>query len=567
MGELGDLTNFLKESARPVQDLTWLDIDEDDYNELQRLPDWQKTIDCVPELQRLWDHKVTSNFHLEKKQAIKDKSFSKEVESFVKRKMMLGFQGKKLAEVLKSTLKPHVIQRNRKILEKVAEEHGLLGNVYIDPNAFESCNLGAKLLQKVSRELFVLKKKACFDCRFGTSGNCSKFGGKLVDSVEYTEEMFREYAKKLEGLGRVNKKVASDIYKNGDDFKEKIRSLFLHLGKPVRRETGVVDQAYHRREPIPIEKAGETMEKIEKMNKEAVKKVKRKEKVKALRELRSFLLNEVVKGKRGRALKESMIKKFGNGKIKELGDDLRKLIKDRPLLETCFVEAFRRQEKKSKKIRRGGIKVANKWGLKDLEDFKEKAKIALKKKVGIENLYKRLETFLGKPEVKRIINAAVEDLGTISANTIKDCRESKTFFPRVALIPEKKCETCICNNGLTCKSLGNQFLLNGYKVAADRISDCRGHIKLTKLNSKMILVAGKKCNGCIHNRKTKCGKLGVSFDNEQFNEYKIDISDEMDKAKEVQDYFENLKELDVEVGEKREVIKDEEISGLSEIVF
>ena len=56
MAELGDISSFIKEGS--VANLNWLDVNEQQYRELDLLP--KQNLDIAPDMQALWSHEDKS---------------------------------------------------------------------------------------------------------------------------------------------------------------------------------------------------------------------------------------------------------------------------------------------------------------------------------------------------------------------------------------------------------------------------------------------------------------------------------------------------------------------------
>ena len=52
MSNLKDISQFLEDESKSLADLDWLDVDLDEYNKYQKLP--QQNLDVIPDLEEQW---------------------------------------------------------------------------------------------------------------------------------------------------------------------------------------------------------------------------------------------------------------------------------------------------------------------------------------------------------------------------------------------------------------------------------------------------------------------------------------------------------------------------------
>jgi len=227
MPELGDLSNIFKSH---VPNLDWLDVDENVYRELERLP--KQNLNILPDLENMWStHEKAPVYFVpnvdlsafpefKPKERISSDQVIQTVAKHVKEKMMLGWDGEKVAAWIHAHVDAPTIGLCIPTFRKIAQEQGLLGTVYIDATHWSRCDQGeGEAIARLARQAkFVMGTKSkCSGCMFNSSGRCSKFQKELIfEVVPYTDALVGEYANAL----RVNAPTMAS-----SDPKERIRAL------------------------------------------------------------------------------------------------------------------------------------------------------------------------------------------------------------------------------------------------------------------------------------------------------------------------------------------------------
>lgn len=259
-----DISDFLKESS--LVDLSWLDVDEEAYRALDRLP--KQNWDCVPDLEALWRHenkpaeayipntgapKTLSD--LSQAHAI-TKTSSKDILKVARSLVMQTTNPGKIASVLRQKFDRESLVEARKVLSNVLSEIGLLGKVYINSSDFDDCHrgLGIELAQKYASEAkFVVAKLRCSGCIHASNGHCAIFHKKIVVDVPYTEAL----AEKVE---EVQKSRGYAITASEADPRERVRKAYLAkpmVVKGLETEKPIVDTSLNVRPVKPIVAATE----------------------------------------------------------------------------------------------------------------------------------------------------------------------------------------------------------------------------------------------------------------------------------------------------------------------
>jgi len=203
MADLGDLTNFLKEGS--VADLDWLDVDEQQYRDLDKLP--KQNLDISPDLQAMWDHKdqpagaylVPNKDKVPSLSALSEAHQGKQaaVEQVIKVARYTLMQTTNLGQLkqaLTSRFDTDLITNAKTALASVLRERGLLGRYYVSAADFTNCAQSSKTLTTFVRRYaadarFVVAKSDCQGCIHNSADTCGVFKKKIVLEVPYTPEL------------------------------------------------------------------------------------------------------------------------------------------------------------------------------------------------------------------------------------------------------------------------------------------------------------------------------------------------------------------------------------------
>lgn len=190
-----------------LANLKWLDVDPHD---LKNIPA-EKPASAIRELEDAWaeapaktDLHLVPNYEIPGKFASSSKTsldLTRDIVAFVKRDLMSGSSLKVAAENLKKTYPLEFIKKAEEPLREVFKEAGVLGNVYIDPSAFDTCKLGKDELSnrdKVAK--FAMKMDKCAGCIKNEGNFCSLFRKDLVDNVPY-DRVLPQYQRLLTARG------------------------------------------------------------------------------------------------------------------------------------------------------------------------------------------------------------------------------------------------------------------------------------------------------------------------------------------------------------------------------
>ncbi len=234
---LGDLSSILTNQS--VSDLSWLNVDEEEYRRHESLP--KQNLDIIPDLQKalsfedgLPHQTVVKPYVMVNSNPLDVPVASKEdmtvpIRNRTSRLIASGLSKKEVADRLKLEFSLPDIRLAKQEIESVFSESGLLGNVYIDSSAFPRCAVSKQeqkeALSSGKNALFVLSSSRCTGCVKNNCGVCSALGGKkIVDSIPYGPKLAASYAVKLASENR-----PIDIPKarvSSTDWKSRIQQAF-----------------------------------------------------------------------------------------------------------------------------------------------------------------------------------------------------------------------------------------------------------------------------------------------------------------------------------------------------
>jgi hypothetical protein len=204
MADLGDISGFLKEGS--VNNLEWLDVNEEDYRKLDTLP--KQNLDFAPDLEAAWNHKdaAPSTYLVPNKDVpstmgdlseVHGKLASEEVLRRVVKvarlALMQSTDPARFSDALKTRFDSWTLQAARPLLASILQERGLLGRYYIDAHDFPNCSKKSSKSEVdfVSRNAgtarFLQAKDQCLDCTHNAKSTCSVFHKEIVLEVPYSD--------------------------------------------------------------------------------------------------------------------------------------------------------------------------------------------------------------------------------------------------------------------------------------------------------------------------------------------------------------------------------------------
>ena len=193
-------------------DHSWLNVDLKAYD---NYPSDNNPVRIVPKLSELWNHapQTEGGISLIPNATVKplgvratdeDARAVDQIVREAKKAVMAGLTGKDLSKHLKARFSSRQLIMATEELKKVAEEVGLLGNVYVDVSAFNSYDEADQFLKmhrnRLARDLLLDTKNFSPNL---ISYLASSFHKNVVASVEYGEKLYKKYKDHLVAAGRI----------------------------------------------------------------------------------------------------------------------------------------------------------------------------------------------------------------------------------------------------------------------------------------------------------------------------------------------------------------------------
>jgi len=339
MSSLGDISGFMKDSGAKVPDLDWLQLD---VNNKDNIP-VPMNVEIVPQLEEAWGHdKVAGTTHLIENQSatynpsLEKKASDEDVKKVVdaaKIEIMRGSLGKELTEKLGSQFPQEVIVAAKDELKKVASEQGLLGSVYIDISPFNSCAEASRVLghNKIRMARYVVGEPKRHVCSSHATGVCKELKKKVISSMEYDEAVLNEYTThlKIAGLLSADEKVVS---------REGLRNAIIASKMPANKKQEPQKKQDSSETQIDASKLDESFAKH--LEKEAadIRKSYESDRFEEARPIVAFIQNEMLKGKIGNSLKESIQKNFPPDTIEKFSAEIKKIASLQGLMGNVYVD-------------------------------------------------------------------------------------------------------------------------------------------------------------------------------------------------------------------------------------
>lgn len=292
-------------------------------------------VESIPQLQEAWTHtneastRLVSNATVQGGVSMK-KASQEDISGVVKqakKEMMLGFTGKALADRLASLYMPDMILAAKDELVKLASEQGLLGKVYIDLTPFDSCHDAAITLGKnrIRTARYVVGNPKRRVCSSHHDGFCKELNKRTKEAMDYSDPILKEYTTHLRVAGVID---ASETITS----KENLREAFLR--QPEKQTEVVAKEA----SPIDMNKVQKDFS--EQLTKSAASQEKQaaEQRFFAARPILAFMQDQLLKGKAGEALKESIRSKFSSTDIQKFSKEIAKVASLQGILGNIYVD-------------------------------------------------------------------------------------------------------------------------------------------------------------------------------------------------------------------------------------
>ena len=332
---LGDISKLMGDNAQAkIPDLDWACISVEGKDNIP-VP---MNVQIIPQLVESWTYtgkdKTASIIPNTSDSAARVEKISSEdvagVINTAKKEMMLGLTGSPLAQKLSSIYQPKLIKAAKEELKKLANEQGLLGNVYIDLSPFDSCKDAARILgsSRIRMAKYVVGSPKRHVCASHDQGMCKELRKKVLSSMEYNESILSEYTSHLKVAGVIESSV-------NIESKEQLRAAILYKSEKTAAKSG------KSKEKLPMQNFDCVREEFNKaISKKAAAEEARVEidRFGEVRPILAFIQNEMLKGHMGDSLKNAIQKKYSGDVIREYAPEIKKLASLQGLLGNVYLD-------------------------------------------------------------------------------------------------------------------------------------------------------------------------------------------------------------------------------------
>ena len=264
--DLGDITDLLKDAS--IVDLSWLKEPVTFQHDNSIVPgnkdlehNWGDTTDNLygafklvkgnPSVREqikkksLWDHseEMQNNvYHWTSPSVSKSATKKRSAQSslqFLKRLIHRGYTGENLNLEARKYMPQDEWEKAASVRSLVGKEEGVLGNVYVDVTAFDTCYKAKEVTDKYNKTAkFVIETSACGGCSYNTLGKCSLVSKKIAKREDiFTDANVKAYTDYLSSL----KRIPEDFLKRNASIsnQEKLQAAFLNKKNATVRNGGV----------------------------------------------------------------------------------------------------------------------------------------------------------------------------------------------------------------------------------------------------------------------------------------------------------------------------------------
>ncbi|NBV28968.1 hypothetical protein EBS02_08150, partial [bacterium] len=260
--DLGDISDVLKDSS--IVDLSWLSTpisfkhehsvhgddvgiewgDKDHPYGAFKLVRGNPSVREQIKKKSLWDHSIDKKNNLyswapPSISRVANLGMKLSSYQFFRRLMHRGYVGQNLAIEANKYIHNDEWQKTASVRKKLSTEQGILGNVYIDVTAFDSCHKAKEVTDKHNKlAKFVLETPHCGGCSYNSNGKCSLVSKRIASKNEaLNSENTKKYLEYLKSVKRIDDNFIS---KNSSlSNQEILQRAFLSKSKSNLREAGV----------------------------------------------------------------------------------------------------------------------------------------------------------------------------------------------------------------------------------------------------------------------------------------------------------------------------------------
>jgi hypothetical protein len=420
-----DIVGTQQPALPPIVDHSWLDVDLAKYD---NYPSDNNPVRVVPKLHDLWNHAANQGINLIPNSQVmslgvrsseEDARAADQVVKEAKKAVMAGLKGKNLSGHLRARFASKHITMAQEALKKVAEEIGLLGNVYIDASAFNTYDEAEKFLSQH-------RSRLARDILMNTDGLhpsvistlASDFHKNVVSSIDYNEGLLAKYRDHL----IQSKRIPSDTVIAS---KEDLKNAFLY-------ETPTVASA----EPVkaPEKRLSEEQAKLATEQMWAEKAISECEirdsiMIPKISPIVAFVQENLSKGKTASDIKGMIRSKFAMSDIQEAVEPIALTLSKDGLVE-ANIEGLIKEGKVSLVMGTELKKIGKRFPIKKAQEFE--GAVETEKPVGVPGYLYSLDGKKAEDKNEGLRKASVEalkkgfDLELVKAKLLKKLSAEET---------------------------------------------------------------------------------------------------------------------------------------------
>jgi hypothetical protein len=387
----------------PIVDHSWLSVDLSKYD---NYPSDNNPLRIVPKLSELWNHSTQAGVSLVPNTQVmplgirsseEDGQAVDQIVKEAKKAVMSGLTGKKLSGHLRARFSSKHLGMAQEALKKVAEEVGLLGNVYIDASAFTSFNEAEQFLSqhrsRLARDILINVEGVHPS---HVSALASTFHKNIVSSINYDENTLKKYKDHLVQAKRIPEDMVIAS-------KEDLRKAFLYVA-PISQP--VVASKPEAKE-IEASVVKEVMEKNS--NDQAIKSAEEKDSIlmPKIAPIASFVQEHIAKGKTAKDLKEMVKAKYAMVDLRDAAEALGVVLSKEGLSEN-HINSLIKEGKISLILGTELKKIGKKFPVKESPKFAEA--VSVERVVGVPGYFHSLDVKKASDNNEGYRKASIEAL-------------------------------------------------------------------------------------------------------------------------------------------------------------
>jgi hypothetical protein len=428
-------------------------IATEDIKSYDNYPSDNNSVRVIPKLHEMWNHdtnlRLVPNVSVQPLGVRNAEDPTPEIIREAKKAMMAGLKGKEISEHLRSRFTSKHIASAKEQLAKLAEEQGLLGNVYIDASAFTSYADAEQFLNQHRNRLakYIVTKNGTVDQNV-ISYLASRFHKNVVPEIVYGSDLYDHYKMHLAATGNIKPDYVIDS-------KESLRLAFL-MEKPAP-----IAPTKKEAKVIPQDVMKEGLAKIAEKHEESARISSDELLIGKIRPVLEYAQSQLAKGKTASDVKEMLRSRFVMEDIRDAAKGLSviacgklnasyvdSLVSDKKITPVMAEELKRVAKRFPVKMatvpeydrpqKEAGVNgffyaLTGKSPSTELDGLRKASVEALLKGIAPEKVQAKLLTKLSAEQAGKVMSEAVKEMNSVSAGV----RANAPIKAKKELFPEK----------------------------------------------------------------------------------------------------------------------------------